>query len=86
MSDARVSSAMMKVEDVAGRLNVSDSFVYDAIADGRLKHHRLGRGRGGIRVSEEQLAAYLRDTERGGKSEEPAPKPVTPPRFQHLKL
>jgi excisionase family DNA binding protein len=86
MSDTTVNKSMMKVEDVSKRLNVSDSFVYDAINTGRLKHHRLGRGQGGIRVSEEQLAAYLRDTERGGTQEAPAPKPVTPPPSQHLKL
>jgi excisionase family DNA binding protein len=51
---------LMAVEDVARRINMSDSFVYNAIADGRLKHHRLGKGQGGIRVSEEQLADFLR--------------------------
>ncbi|HYH63311.1 MAG TPA: helix-turn-helix domain-containing protein [Urbifossiella sp.] len=74
---AKNNPEMMTVEDVARRLNVSDSFVYGAVSDGRLKHHRLGKGQGGIRVSEEQLAAFLRLTERGG--EEPdsklAPKP-----------
>ncbi|WP_162670179.1 helix-turn-helix domain-containing protein [Gemmata massiliana] len=62
---------------MAKRLNISVSFVYTAVADGRLKHQ--GRGQGGIRVSEQQLAAYLADTERGGKSEE-APKR----RYKHL--
>lgn len=78
-------SVMMTVEEVAKRINMSDSFVYGAIADGRLKHHRLGKGQGGIRISEVQLADFLRTTERGG---EPAQEePVTPtPRgtFQHL--
>ncbi len=71
--------AMMTVEEVSKRLNISASFVYTAVADGRLKHHRLGRGQGGIRVSEQQLTAYLAGTERGGNSEE-APKR----RYKHL--
>ena len=80
--------ALMTAEEVAKRLNMSDSFVYAAIASGRLKHHRLGRSQGGIRVSEEQLAAFLGDTERSGGAVKP---PKTPPRpkqtravFRHL--
>ena len=63
---AKAHPDMMTVEDVARRLNVSDSFVYGAVADGRLKHHRLGKGQGGIRISESQLSAFLAGTERGG--------------------
>jgi len=58
---------LMTAADVARRLNASESFVYGAIAAGRLKHHRLGKGQGGIRVSEEQLAEFLAVTERGGE-------------------
>lgn len=78
---------LMSVEDVARRLNVSDSFVYSLVANGRLKHYRLGKGQGGIRVSEAQLAAFLADTERGGQPTE-APKPVAPRRqsLRHLPL
>ena len=76
---------LLTVEDVARRLNMSDSFVYGAVADGRLKHHRLGKGQGGIRISEDQLAAFLANTERGGEQVN-APTPPTPRRtsFQHL--
>ena len=63
---AKATSTMMTVEEVAQRIAMSDSFVYGVIADGRLKHHRFGKGQGGIRVSEQQLAAFLADTERGG--------------------
>ncbi len=81
---ADTNPELMTVEDVARRLNVSDSFVYGSIADGRLKHHRLGKGQGGIRVSEAQLAAFLRLTERGGEeippepTQEPAPPAARP--------
>jgi excisionase family DNA binding protein len=64
-------AGMMTVEEVARRISMSDSFVYGAIHDGRLKHHRFGKGQGGIRVSEAQLAAFLAETERAGS---PAPE------------
>ena len=70
----------MTVEEVALRINMSDSFVYGALSDGRLKHHRFGKGQGGIRISEDQLAAFLADTERSGKPAEPAPKR----KYRHL--
>ncbi len=77
---AKAHPDMMTVEDVARRLNVSDSFVYGAVADGRLKHHRLGKGQGGIRISESQLSAFLAETERTGT---PASKPPKK-KYQHL--
>jgi excisionase family DNA binding protein len=79
---AKANPEMMTVEDVARRLNVSDSFVYGVVAEGRLKHHRLGKGQGGIRVSEEQLAEFLRLTERGGEEPEAKPEPRPPLRKQ----
>jgi excisionase family DNA binding protein len=80
---AKADPNLMTVEDVARRLNTSESFVYGAIADGRLKHHRLGKGQGAIRVSEAQLSAFLFDTERGGM---PPPTPPAPAKkaFRHL--
>ena len=83
---ANADPDMMTVEDVALRLKASDSFVYGAIADGRLKHHRLGKGQGGIRVSEEQFGAFLKLTERGGDPEPQSPKAAKPRPgpFRHL--
>ena len=71
----------MKIPVVAWRLSVSESFVYQIIGDGRLKHHRLGKGQGGLRVSEEQLQAYLLATEDGGgqtQTKQPEAVVVTP--------
>ncbi len=59
---------LMTVQQVAERLSVSDSFVYARIADGSLKHFRLGNGQGGVRVSEAHLQVFLRNRERGGVS------------------
>lgn len=66
---------MLKVADVAQRLNVSQSKVYELIEAGDLAHHRIG---GAIRVSEEQLAAFLDGTKRGkreGAIRESSPRP-----------
>lgn len=78
---------MMTVADVAARLNVSPAFVYGLLRN-RLKHYRLGRGQGGIRVSEEQLQAYLRESEQGSdQPRQAAPSPKARPfRPKHLKI
>ena len=76
-----MTEKLMKIPVVAWRLSVSESFVYQIIGDGRLKHHRLGKGQGGLRVSEEQLQEYLLATEKGGvlpPSNDPALKHVIP--------
>jgi excisionase family DNA binding protein len=49
----------MNVRQTAERLEVSPSLVYLLISEGKLRATRHGIGRGTIRVSEEQLAAYL---------------------------
>jgi excisionase family DNA binding protein len=61
---------LMKVGDVAKQLNCSASLVYEHIASGRLRSYRIGKGRGGLRVSEEQLAAFLKETEHAAPSPE----------------
>lgn len=76
---------LMTVAEVAARLNASESFVYGLIADGRLRHFRLGKRQGGIRVGEDQFLEYLAANEQGGERLPPVRKPTTPPgRFSHL--
>ena len=53
---------MLKVQQVANRLNLSISKTYELIECGQLGHHRLG---GAIRVSEQQLVELLESTKRG---------------------
>lgn len=79
---------LLKVPEVAERLGCSTSFVYNAIADGSLRHYRLGKGQGGIRVSEEHLEEYLQSVERGGQAESPAPlpRPRKQLKLRHLEL
>jgi excisionase family DNA binding protein len=50
---------LLRVDQVALRLNCSKSWVYSLVSDGRLQHIRLGR-RKGFRVSENSLEIYIR--------------------------
>src|SRR5207253_170876 len=74
-------SELLKILEVAKELSVSAAFVYARLADGSLQHYRLGNGQGGIRISREQLQAYLDSRARGGEKK-PAPEQ---PRMQKLK-
>jgi excisionase family DNA binding protein len=79
-------SHLMKVREVAEYLGVSDSFVYGLMQDGRLKHHVLGKGQGGKRISMEQLQDYLRSVEKSG-GPQPKPKsPAKPIKLKHLQV
>jgi excisionase family DNA binding protein len=53
---------MYTVREVAARLKLSSSAVYNAVKSGELPHYRFGGGRGTIRVSEEQLGQFLERT------------------------
>ena len=68
----------LTVKQVAERLGVSVSQVYSLCASGKLLHHRFSTGRGAIRVTEEQLAAFIEAT----KVKPPADLPV----LQHIRL
>ena len=68
---------LLRVAEVAVRLNCSVSTAYSLIENGKLGHHRCP----GVRVSEEQLAAYLEETKR--EREEPAPAKI---KFPHAQL
>lgn len=76
----------LTVNDVAARLQISTSSVYLLIEHGQLPHHRVGARRRAIRVSEDDLAAYL-----NGCREKPREQPVkaAPPskaKLKHLML
>ena len=73
----------MRVKEVAARLEVSPATVYGLIAVGKLRCSRVGLGRGVIRISEEQLADYLRASEPVPK-QRPAPVPVRRIKLRHL--
>jgi excisionase family DNA binding protein len=73
----------MNVKQVAKRLEVSISTIYSLIASGKLRHYRIGNGRGVVRVSEERLAAYLKSSE---PAVTPPPAPASSIRLKHLNL
>lgn len=56
---------LLKPKQVSDRLNVSLSTVYGLVESGRLGCHRIGQGRGAIRVSEDDLRAYLQACHNG---------------------
>ncbi len=67
---------MLTVKQVAERLGVQPSTVYAAVQSGVLKCHRIRcrpGSRGAIRITEEQLRAYLE-----GPPEEAPPKSRAP--------
>jgi excisionase family DNA binding protein len=75
---------MLTVSDVATRLHVSKSIIYQLIESGMLPCHRIGIGRGTIRVSESDLDAYL-DSCREGPPE-PRDRRPRRARLKHIKL
>jgi excisionase family DNA binding protein len=50
---------MLTVKDVARILNVSVGCVYALVDAGRIPHHRIGVGRGTLRISTDDLDRYL---------------------------
>ena len=83
MSDHDQHPQLLTVREVSTRLRVSPSLVYQLVETGKLACHRIGTGRGAIRISFSDLEAYL----QGCRSERQTPVPKPPrPRLKHLKL
>jgi len=76
---------LLKVQDVASRLEISVSLAYKLIESGKLRCSRHGLGRGVIRVSEDQLADYLASA-RHVKSPSQPEVPRLRVRLKHLRL
>ena len=56
---------MLTVKDAAAQLNVAKSTVYTLVKSGRLRAHRIGSGRGTIRISIGDLEEYLENLSQG---------------------
>jgi excisionase family DNA binding protein len=76
---------LLSVRGAAEWLSVSVSTIYGLCESGELAHRRIGRGRGCIRFTEEDLQQYLERKRVGRKEEPPAPKPQRL-RLEHLRL
>jgi excisionase family DNA binding protein len=72
---------MLKVAQIAERLNCSISTVYNLIESGRLGHHRCP----GIRISETQLASFLTQARRGRDLMPPKRQPA-PSTLRHIAI
>lgn len=73
----------MRVKEVATRLDVSLNTIYALVSDGKLRCCRIGRGRGVIRISEEQLDEFLRSAEPHPVAEVPQARRV---KLKHIHL
>jgi excisionase family DNA binding protein len=64
---------LLKVQQVADRLGVSVSLVYQLCADGLLTHFRLGgkEKRGRVMVEESDLAAFMEQCRREATASAP---------------
>ncbi|MCR9200204.1 MAG: helix-turn-helix domain-containing protein [Planctomycetaceae bacterium] len=74
----------LTVSAVAERLSVSASLVYQMIESGKLAHHRIGTGRGTIRISETDLESYLAESHH--ELQPPATKRARKARLKHIRL
>lgn len=73
---------LLTVREAARRLNLSPSTVYELINRGKLMCHRVGCGRGVLRISEDDLESYLASC-----LSQPVAKPSVAPRvkLKHLR-
>jgi len=76
---------LLTVKDVATRLNVSQSCIYQLVESGRIIHHRIGLGRGAIRFTEANLESFLSDSKHHTSVEQAKPRPARQ-KLKHLEL
>ena len=58
----------MNVREAATILEVSVATIYSLVASGKLRHYRIGNGRGVVRISEEHIANASAIRARGADS------------------
>lgn len=73
---------LLRIAEVAERLAVGRGTVRALLRKGKLKHHRIGAGRGSYRISEEHLAEFLEGAEGRPESR----KPVAVRKLRFLKI
>ena len=76
---------MLTVKEVAQRLNVSQSCIYQLVESGRIPHHRIGLGRGAIRFSDADIESFLSNS-RNLASDDRATSRPTRQKLNHLKF
>ena len=82
-----VEVSMLTVVQAANLLGVKPGLVYSLCSGGRLRHCKIGHGRGVIRIPEDALDEYVRSVTFGTEG---AKEPPSPPRrkvnLKHLRL
>ena len=73
---------VLTVKEVAERLKISISGVYALVACGKLSAYAVGANGGNLRVTDEDLLAYLEGCRRGPI----APQSRRMPKLKHIKL
>lgn len=76
---------MLTVKEVSQRLGMSISFVYQELSTKRMECYQLGKVKGRIRVSEEQLTRYLDSFSKAKKKASIKPAEIiAPPTFNEI--
>ena len=78
-----MESLMLTVQQVSEQLNVSDSLIYSLVEAGKIISHKIGLGRGTIRVRPEDLETYLESCRHEVQEKS---KKVGRPKLKHIKL
>ena len=78
-----LQSRLLTVCEAATLLNVSSSLIYHLIDSRKLACHRIGAGRGTIRIRKEDLDEYLSACRSDRIDETPR---ASVPRLRHIKL
>jgi len=79
------SAVLLTVTEVADRLRVSCTCVYQLVKRGRLACHRIGLGRGAIRISVDDLLAYVEQC-RVSRGAEVTSSALAGRRLKHLRV
>lgn len=92
MDASELKMSWFTVEEIAELLKISRSNVYQLVSRGLLAAHRIGQGRGCIRISESDLNAFLACARHVAKQSQVAPvrrrseRAGDPPAFRHLNV
>ena len=70
---------LLTVREAADLLRLSAGAVYALCKSGALPHHRLGRGRGAIRIDRQDLLRYAEACKSGGAAPAREGGPAPPP-------
>lgn len=79
-------SPLLTIKEMAVALRVSATTAYQLVEQGKVPCHRVGVGRGAIRIKEEDLVAYLERCRSGESPVREQRKPVRTSALQHLSI